>query len=240
MTSRTTDVKSGNAETDLIELLKSGDSQAFNTLIRKYNQRLFRIARSIVGDNMEAEDVVQEAYIKAFTHLNSLDTSRDQKHLGAWLARITTNLSIDRTRKAKRSQKLVDDLLNSMPAASEQSAPSATPNSITPERQAAMSQIRVLLEREIDNLPDGFREVFVLRIVEELSTEETANILQIPIATVKTKLHRARAKLQDSIKMQLNKASLNVFPFAGARCNRITKAVLCQLQEKDVIQADKN
>ena len=98
-----------------------------------------------------------------------------------------------------------------------------------------MSQIRKLLEQEIDLLPDGFREVFVLRVVEELSTEETSEILQIPTATVKTRLHRARTKLQSSLNTQLTKVSLTVFPFDGARCDRITASVLAQLQNRHVI-----
>ncbi len=225
-------LKCVQSDHQLITLLKAGNHQAFQTLIRTYNQRLFRIARSIMREDMEAEDVVQEAYLKAFTHL---DGFKNTDHLGAWLARITTNLAIDRLRKAKRSQKLVDDLLNSAPDTEDQSPSASQSNGMTPERQAAMSQIRALLEREIDNLPDGFREVFVLRIVEEMSIEETSDILQIPLATVKTRLHRARNKLQTSIKTQLNKASLNVFPFAGARCDRITAAVLKQLQKQGII-----
>ena len=236
MTSQTIEENSATGETEMISRLKAGDHQAFNGLIRSYNQRLFRIARSIVREDMEAEDIVQDAYIKAFTRLDSFISTNEPGKLGAWLARITTNLAIDRTRKTKRSTKLVDDLLNSLPTTSLQSGPSAAPNDLTPERQAAMSQIRALLEREIDNLPDGFREVFVLRIVEELSIEETSDILQIPAATVKSRLHRARNKLQCSIKSQIDKASLNVFPFAGARCDRITKSVLDQLHNKGLVK----
>ena len=220
------------SDSDMITLLKTGDHQTFEKLIRTHNQRLFRIARSIVRDDMEAEDVVQEAYIKAFTNLAGFE---DRDRLGAWLARITTNLAIDRTRKSKRAQKLVDDLLNTAPAIEEHSAPTSHLEILSPERQAAMSQIRKLLEREIDLLPDGFREVFVLRVVEELSVEETSDILQIPQATVKTRLHRARNKLQNSLNTQLSKASLSVFPFDGARCDRITASVLDQLRKRNLI-----
>jgi len=217
-------------ETVLVRL-KAGDHQAFHDLIRTYNQRLFRIARAILREDMEAEDIVQEAYIKAFTHLDSFSGSSG---LGAWLARITTNLAIDRTRKVKRSQKLVDELLNSVPLPTAPLPSHATTDHMTPERQAAMAQIRGILEREIDNLPDGFREVFILRIVEELSIEETSNILDVPPATIKTRLHRARAKLQASIKTQINSASLQVFPFAGARCDRITTSVLARLKQQGI------
>jgi len=220
----------------VLSRLKSGDQQAFHELIRTYNQRLFRIARAILREDMEAEDIVQEAYIKAFTHLDSFTKKNglEAHGLGAWLARITTNLAIDRTRKVKRSQKLVDDLLHSAPDLMDPSPSSTTANNMTPERQAAMSQIRALLEREIDNLPDGFREVFILRVVEELSIDETSNILQVPPATIKTRLHRARAKLQASIKTQISSASLQVFPFAGARCDRITENTLARLKQQGI------
>ncbi len=221
-----------STEQDLLTRLKAGDHQAFEGLIRRYNQRLFRIARAIVREDMEAEDVVQEAYIKAFTNLQGFEGN---DRLGAWLARITTNLAIDRTRKSKRAQKLVDDLLNSAPQADEQSAQISSSQTLSPERQAAMSQIRKLLEREIDLLPGGFREVFVLRVVEELSVEETSQILQIPPATVKTRLHRARSKLQNSLNTQPTNVSLTVFPFDGARCDRITASVLERLKDKLVI-----
>lgn len=232
MISNVDNIQLKQSETELIAQLKAGDHQAFEELIRTYNQRLFRIARSIVREDMEAEDIVQEAYIKAFTRLNSFE---GVDGLGSWLARVTANLAIDRVRKSKRSDKLINDLLESASATSGQSTPDASPNYITPERQAAMSQIRALLEREIDNLPDGFREVFVLRMVEELSITKTSHILDIPEATVKSRLYRARAKLQNSIKTQLTKASLDVFPFAGARCDRITAHVLRQLETTGII-----
>ncbi len=232
MTEQTDNLGVVDAKSELIARLKAGDHRAFERLIRQYNQRLFRIARAIVREDMEAEDVVQETYIKAFTNLEGFHGS-DQ--LGAWLARITTNLAIDRTRKSKRTQKLVDDLLNTAPLVNEQAPQISSSQSLSPEKQAAMSQIRDLLEREIDLLPQGFREVFVLRVVEELSIEETSQILQIPPATVKTRLHRARSKLQSALNSQLTKASLTVFPFDGARCDRMTASVLEQLRDKHVI-----
>ncbi|MCP4935693.1 MAG: RNA polymerase sigma factor [bacterium] len=232
MTKQTENLEVISTESDLITRLKTGEHQAFERLIRNYNQRLYRIARAIVRDDMEAEDVVQETYIKAFTNLDKFQGS---DRLGAWLARITTNLAIDRTRKSNRAQKLVDDLLNLAPNTNEQSTQISSSQTLSPERQAAMSQIRKLLEREIDLLPDGFREVFVLRVVEELSIEETSDILQIPHATVKTRLHRARRKLQSSLNIQLTSISLTVFPFAGARCDRITASVIEQLQNKRII-----
>ncbi len=213
--------------------LRRKEQKAFEAIIRIHNQRLYRIARAIVRDDMEAEDIVQEAYIKAFTRLEQFQG--EPSKFGAWLARITTNLAIDRTRKSKRANQLVSSLLDSFKSISGESSPIPQSNTPSPERQAAMSEIRQLLEQEIDKLPDGFREVFIFRIVEEMSIEETADLLQIPAATVKTRLHRARAKLQVSLKEQLTAASLTVFPFAGARCDRITAHVLGDLEKRGVI-----
>ncbi len=213
--------------------LRSGDEKTFETMIQMYNQRLYRIARSIVRDDMEAEDIVQESYIKAFTRLDQFEGG--QKEFGSWLARITTNLAIDRTRKSKRANQLVTDLLDSFKSNFGETFTMPASNTPSPEKQVAMSEIKSLLEQEIDKLPDGFREVFIFRIVEEMTIEETSDILQIPLATVKTRLHRARAKLQASLKEQLTAASLTVFPFAGARCNRITAHVLSDLKDRGVI-----
>jgi RNA polymerase sigma-70 factor (ECF subfamily) len=105
----------------------------------------------------------------------------------------------------------------------------------TPEQQLAMSQIREMLAREIDKLPNGFREVFVLRAVEEMSIEETAELLQIPEATVKSRLHRARTRLAKSIRVKINAEALNVFPFAGERCDRITARIIGCLEERGLI-----
>ena len=128
-------------EKSIISNLRSGEQKSFEVIIRLYNQRLYRIARSIVRDDMEAEDIVQDTYIKAFTKLDQFEG--DQKGLGAWLARITTNLAIDRTRKSKRANQLVTDLLDSFKSTAEEISPILETNIPSPERQAAMSEIEL-------------------------------------------------------------------------------------------------
>lgn len=208
--------------------LRVGKPAAFEQIIRTHNQRLFRIARSILRDAFEAEDIVQEAYIKAFTNLETLEAAKEP---GAWLAKITTNLAISRLRSRKRIAKLGDELAENNLAALRQEGS----GDMSPEHQTSLLQVRQLLEREIDNLPDGFREVFVLRIVEDMSVSQTALTLDLSPQTVKSRLSRARAKIQNSIKSQLTAASLNVFPFAGEHCDRITANVMRKLENSGVI-----
>ena len=231
------DPRQRNVGADALLRLRAGERCAFEPIIRKHNQRLFRIARAILRDDAEAEDVVQEVYIKAFTRLDDFD---DIQGLSPWLSRVTANQAIDRLRKTKRAAHLINDFYELLGGGSETSSTQIARNAVTPERQAAMSQIRTLLEREIDKLPDGFREVFVLRVIEEMSVEETSDVLQIPAATVKSRLHRARTKLQQSIKTQFTAESLNAFPFAGVRCDRITAHVLDHLEVKGVISPAEN
>ena len=210
--------------------LRSGESSAFEQIIRTHNQRLFRIARAILRDSFEAEDIVQEAYIKAFSNLDILETSNEP---GAWLAKITSNLAISRLRQKKRQTRLAEELIedNAIPLRK------GGYGEMSPEHQTALTQIRQLLEREIDDLSDGFREVFVLRMVEDMSVIETAQTLDLSPQTVKSRLHRARAKIQNSIKSQLTSEALEVFPFAGEHCDRITANVLEKLRDIGVTSA---
>ena len=201
-----------------IAQLKAGFAPAFEQIIRTHNQRLFRLARAILRDAFEAEDVVQEAYIKVFSDLTRFAAVKDH---GAWLARVTANLALSRLRQKKRNARLIETLTIELPTG-------AAP--MTAETQTAQKQVRLLLEREIDALPDGFREVFVLRLVEEMSVAETAEVLGLSAQTVKSRLSRARAKVQHAIKAQITVASLQVFPFAGVHCDRITANTLASLK----------
>jgi RNA polymerase sigma-70 factor (ECF subfamily) len=215
---------------DIAARLREGDRQTFQTVIRKHNQRLYRIARAVLRHDADAEDAVQETFIKAFADLRRLDQVED---CGAWLARIALNVSIDKLRQSRRR----NDLAESLAGTYQPDVKDSFQRSLleTPEQQLAMSQIREMLAREIDKLPNGFREVFVLRAVEEMSIEETAELLQIPEATVKSRLHRARTRLAKSIRVKINAEALNVFPFAGERCDRITARIIGSLEERGLI-----
>jgi RNA polymerase sigma-70 factor (ECF subfamily) len=216
--------------TTIATRLKEGDRHTFQQVIRKHNQRLYRIARAVLRHDADAEDAVQETFIKAFADLRWLDQVEDY---GAWLARIALNVSIDKLRQSRRRNDLVDNLAGT----SQPDPKDSFQRSLleTPEQQLAMSQIREMLVREIDRLPDGFREVFVLRAVEEMSIEETAELLQIPEATVKSRLHRARARLAKSIRTKIDAEALGVFPFAGERCECLTARIIGRLEERGLV-----
>ncbi len=204
-----------------IERAHRGEPDVLADIMRQHNRRMFRIARSILRNDAEAEDIVQDAFVKAFTELGNL---RNSASAAAWLAKITANLAISRVRLLKRRGRVVlaDGELEDRPDDMES-------DQQTPERLTAMGDVRRLLENAIDRLPDGFREVFMLRVVEHMSVEETATTLGVLAATVKSRLHRAKAMLRSDLEVHLTAVSLTAFPFGGARCQRVTEAVLARL-----------
>lgn len=210
-----------------VELARTGNEQPLAGLMRAHNQRLFRIARSILRDDGEAEDIVQEAFVKAFTQTHTL---QDPAKTGAWLAKITANLALDRLRVIKRQNLVLQSENSSTGAGFENMSAIDVTDQLSPERLAAMGDVREILEAGIDQLPDGFREVFVLRTIEQMSVEETATALDIQPATVKTRLHRAKVLLRNGLESQLTAVSLKAFPFGGERCAKTTDAVLARLQ----------
>jgi RNA polymerase sigma-70 factor (ECF subfamily) len=191
--------------------------------MRRNNRRLFRAARGTVGSDWEAEEVVQDAYVRAFRALGAF---REEAALGTWLTRIVINEAQGRLRGRRETLPLTELDDNTMGEIIQ--FPGRALNS-DPERQAAIREIRILLEGAIDALPASFREVFVLRHVEGLSTEETAHVLSIEPETVKTRLHRARTRLQQALQGQLAHALKDTFPFEGERCQRLTHTVLHRL-----------
>lgn len=217
------------ADEALVALARQHDDTAVRTLIRRHNQRLFRAARSIVHTDAEAEDVVQETYVRAFTHL---DAFRGESRLSTWLTRIALNEALGRMRR-RRPTVDIDSLdLETDDATSRVlpfPSPSAAPN---PEAGAAREEIRVVLERAVDTLPDDFRTVFVLRDVEGLNTEETAEQLGILPQTIKTRLFRARRLMRLAIQKELGGALDDLFPFDGQRCVHMADRVLARLHEE--------
>jgi RNA polymerase sigma-70 factor, ECF subfamily len=210
----------------LVERARLRDPLAFRTIVERNNQRLYRIARTILTDEAEAEDVVQESYLRAFEGLSQF---REESLLSTWLTRITINEALGRKRKRRATVGV-----EAIEAAQQESAqiirfPHMNTQS-DPERSAAQHEIRQLLERAIDALPEPFRVVFVMRDVEELSIEETAALLAIRPETVKTRLHRARRLLRQSLDTEMATTLKGSFPFAGARCARITEAVLSRMK----------
>lgn len=205
-----------------------GNTQALVKIMRANNQRLFRIARGILRNDSEAEEVVQETFIKVFTSVNDL---RDETKLDAWMAKIAVNLSRDRLRQNTRANKVFSIKKDAEIIPINAVALRENDALTSPERLAAMGDIRRMIESEIDRLPNGFREVFVMREIEQLTIGETAELLSLVPATVKTRLHRAKALLRKGLEGRLNAESLSAFPFGGVRCTRSTNFVLKYLQD---------
>ncbi|GAU82767.1 RNA polymerase sigma factor [Bosea sp. BIWAKO-01] len=209
---------------DLVRRAVARDGDAFRTIMRTYNQRLYRIARGIVRNGSEAEDVVQEAYVRAFTHLESF---RGDSSLATWLSRIVINEALGRLRRSRQEIELARSTDRSAAA---QIIPFPCNTSCDdPERAMAQRQILQLVERATDNLPDTYRSVFIARVIEGLSVEETAELLDLRPETVKTRLHRARHLLRKQLDEQIGPVLLDAFPFAGRRCERLTDAVMKRL-----------
>jgi RNA polymerase sigma-70 factor, ECF subfamily len=210
----------------LVDRARNRDGAAVRLIMQRHNRRLFRAARSILHDDAEAEDVVQEAYFRAFTHLAGF---RGEAQLSTWLTRIAVNEALGRLRRRRLTVGLKDiDAINDQGEARVIYLPSARQDG-DPEAAAARAEVRRMLERAVDELPSSFRTVFVLRDIEEMSIEETAAHLGLRPETVKTRLHRARRLLRQSLDRTLSSAVSDVFPCAGARCTRITEAVLERL-----------
>ena len=210
----------------LVERARNRDGAAVRLIMQRHNRRLYRVARGVLNDDAEAEDVVQEAYVRAFTHL---DGFRGEAQFSTWLTRIALNEALGRLRRLRTTVDLKDiDTINDQGEARVIYLPSARQDS-DPEAAAARAEVRRLLERAMDELPAPFRMVLVLRDIEEMSTEETAAHLGLRPETVKTRLHRARRLLRQSLDRTLSSAVRDVFPCAGARCARITEAVLDKL-----------
>jgi RNA polymerase sigma-70 factor, ECF subfamily len=216
-----------STDAELAGRLRRGDAAAFRILMQRHNQRLFRMARSILRDSADAEDAVQDAYVLAFTRI---DQFRQAASLGTWLSRIVLNEAFRRLRQRKDMSGLDghDDISGKAPIAQVIPFPGAQ-GQTTPEEDAARAEIRRVLEHAIDTLPDMFRVVFVLREIEQMSVEENAACLDIPVGTVKTRLHRAHYLLGRSLRQQLSPNLTGVFPFAGERCSRIIARVLERL-----------
>lgn len=214
-------------EEEMIAGARAGDGTAFEAIMRRNNRVLFRSARSILGNEAEAEEVVQETYLKAYTRL---DGFAGRSGLTTWLVRIAVNEALDRLRRRMPLADL-DELTDSSMSAGTSLTPSmaALGGMASPEASAARGEIRDLLESAIDALPQAQRSVFVLRALEQFSVEDTSNSLGIPIATVKTRFHRAKRHLRRSLSNTLQSALGDSFPFAGRRCDRVVAGVLARL-----------
>jgi RNA polymerase sigma-70 factor (ECF subfamily) len=203
----------------LITRVLRGDTASFELLMRRYNERVYRAVRSIVRDEHEAEDVMQQAYVNAFTHLGQFNGSA---RFSTWLTRIAINEALARVRQHGRYEVFDEEFSNVEPFI-------ARPSADNPEWQAFNRELRGLLESAIDALPNGMREVFALRDVEGLSTAEAATCLEVSEDVVKTRLSRARATLRRLLLDQASATAPDAFRFYRPRCDRLVARVLARI-----------
>src|SRR5262245_82670 len=208
-----------SGEMELVRRALARDGDAVRVIMQAHNRRLYRIARAIAGNDSEAEDIVQEAYVSAFSRL---DGFRGDAALSTWLSRIVINEALGRGRKKLRAsgEKRSDAKIIRFPVNTSHD---------DPERTMAQRQILQLVERAVDALPAIYRSVFIARLIEGLSIEETAELLGVRPETVKTRLHRARLLVRREIDEQIGPVLIEAFPFAGRRCERLTAAVMKRL-----------
>src|SRR5258706_1184949 len=214
----------GIADAELVQRARGRDEAAIRAILQSNNRRLYRLARGILRNDSEAEDVVQETYVRAFTHLQDF---RGDSSFATWLGRIAINEALGRLRRQRASVEWTSLPPGTLEAQIIQFPLSAA--SEDPEKSMAQREIQHVVEHAIDDLPEAFRIVFITRVIEGMNVKETADILGLKPETVKTRLHRARAMLRDNVEKKIGPVMMEAFPFAGKRCERLTDAVLKRL-----------
>jgi RNA polymerase sigma-70 factor (ECF subfamily) len=210
-------------DASLVRSVVAGEPAAFELLMRRYNRRLYRVARAVLRSDEEAEDALQEAYLSAF---RSIGQFRQESALSTWLSRLVLNECLGRLRRSARRQNVIPIVssntaneINAMPDDAE-----------GPDQALGRAQMRALLERKLDALPESFRVVFVLRSVEDLSVEETALCLNIPAGTVRSRYSRAKSLLREALAQEVDLAEQDLYQFGGEHCDRVTAMVLRKLK----------
>jgi RNA polymerase sigma-70 factor (ECF subfamily) len=222
------------SDAELVALARDDVAAAFRAIMERNSRRLFRVARGVLKNDADAEDAVQETYLRAFANLGSYAGTAA---LSTWLTSIALNEALGRLRR-RRPMIDLDEISDEGvdqggPVARVIPFPLSQPTAADPEHAAARAEIQRVLERAIDELPDVFRTTFILRFVEQMTVEETASCLGVPEETVKTRVHRAKRRLRQALGEQLAASLADTFPFAGARCARISDAVLRRLGVED-------
>jgi RNA polymerase sigma-70 factor (ECF subfamily) len=212
----------GWTDEEVVERVKAGDTALYEIVMRRYNQRLYRVARAILHDDAEAEDVMQDAYVRAYEHLHQF---AGRAPFSAWLTRIAVHEALARLRSRNRTERLEEagqDGEHSM---------SLVETSPDPEQSASKAELGQLLENAVLDLPEQFRTVVMLRDVEELNTSETAAALDLSEENVKVRLHRGHAMLRGWLFARVGAEAKNAFPFMGVRCDRVVRGVFLRLAE---------
>lgn len=207
------------ADEDIVRRVLAGDTAAFEGIMRRYNQFLFRVARSIVGNDAEAEDVLQEAYLRAFAHLRRFE---GRSRFSTWLTKIAVHEATGRRRKQRRLRVV---------ASGDEGTDAMLSHSSDRDglEEASQEELRHLLISAVDALSPGLRVVFTLRMVEQLSTEQTAECLNLTSSNVKVRLHRARSTLQVWIDRRIGEEARRLYAFDGEHCDRVVRDVLGRL-----------
>ena len=202
-------------DAELVRRIRAGETALFELVMRRYNQRLFRVLRALLRDEAEAEDVLQDAYVRAYAHLGQLE---QPERLASWLTHIAVHEARARLRRRGRIAEVKEGPLHAVPSPSSD-----------PEQEALGKQLQRVLVSAIDDLPVGYRTVFVLRDVEGMSTAEVSESLGVSEQAVKMRLHRARGVLRQVLYDRVGSAALPPFSFDGERCDRIVAGVLVRL-----------
>lgn len=219
------------SDAELAERMAAGDTATLERVMRRYNQSLYRAARSILKNEQEAEEAVQDAYLKGYRNIEQF---HGHAKLSTWLTRIVINEALLRQRKHQRRAAIVPiDVNAAVDSPTAEDAYMSNATSANPELDAERADVRRLIERNIDKLSDTFRCVFVLRALEEMTVEETASCLDIAEATVRSRYFRARGMMRDAIAREIDLEYEDAFSFAGARCDRIVAGVLARLAGED-------
>jgi RNA polymerase sigma-70 factor (ECF subfamily) len=212
------------SDIQLIERVRAGEIALYELLMRRHNQRVYRVIRSVVSNDLEAEDILQEAWVRAYEHL---DQFAGRANFSTWVARIAFNEALARRRTSARWTPLEDEAGNIMPELNRQQTTSATP-----ETEAIQGELGQLLQAAVDTLPDTYRSVFVLREVEQLNTTQTAECLGLSEEAVKTRLHRSRAILRRELENRMGSTIREAYSFLGARWDRVVARVLERIESR--------
>ena len=212
-------------DAEIVNRVRAGETALFEILMRRHNQRIYRAARAVVKDEAEVEDVMQQAYLNAFTHLHQFE---ERSQFATWLVRIALNEAFGRRRKMRRDESRVSGHSNMDDAGGDSMETLRSPHA-DPERQAYAGELHSMLEQAVDMLPESYRTVFMLRDIEGLSTSETGEGLGLGEEAVKTRLHRARVMIRRAVTARIGSAAAGAFQFHAVRCDRVVTAVFAQI-----------
>jgi RNA polymerase sigma-70 factor (ECF subfamily) len=219
----------GWTDQQVVDRVLTGDTALYEIIMRRYNQRLYRITRAILRDDAETEDAIQDAYVRAYQHL---DQFAGHAAFSTWLTRIAVNEALRRLRLRRRNPQLEDS------ESDEEGPMTAVEPSPDPEQRASINELKQVLEDAVLELPDQYRSVIMLRDVEELSTAETAAVLDLTEQNVKVRLHRGHAMMRERFLARLGSNGREAFPFMGSRCDRVVLGVFARLKNEGVTSAD--